>query len=86
MLNAILYVLAVMLFYDFSIHVIELFGLVPKFLNSRSLFSYYYPHFKYRKIPNGIQERSDWGLFYQRFWVAYWGIAFILLVVYIILK
>ncbi|MCX6721792.1 MAG: hypothetical protein NTY04_01175 [Candidatus Staskawiczbacteria bacterium] len=82
----ILYIIMVMIFWDFSCHVIELFGWVGKFLESNNIFSYYYPHFRYKKTPNGLVERKNWQKLYQRFWVTFWGLAFILIVVHIVIK
>jgi len=86
MLNIILYVLVVMIFWDFSLHLIELLGWAEKFIKSKSIFSYYYPHFRWKKTSTGPVERENWGKLYQRFWVTYWGLAFILLVIYLIFK
>jgi len=85
-LDFILYILAVMILWDFSLHILELFRLDDKFVRSKSIFSYYYPHFRWIKAPNGPVERSNWSSFYQRFWVAFWGSAFLLLIIYIIFK
>jgi hypothetical protein len=85
-IDIILYILAVMIFLDFSLHVFELFGLDVKFIRSKSIFSYYYPHFRWIKTPNGPIERPNWNLIYQRFWVTFWGLAFLLLIIYLIFK
>ena len=80
MLDFILYILLVMIFWDFSLHIIEWRGWVGKFTNSKSIFSYYYPHLYWMKTPNGPVERPNWRKVYNRFWVTFWGSAFILLV------
>jgi hypothetical protein len=81
----LLYVLATMIFWDFSIHVIELFDKQSLFLKSRSPFSYYYPHLSYKKSPQGPVLRENRNMLYQRFWVGYWGIALLLVLTYLIL-
>jgi len=83
-LDFILYILLAMIFWDFSAHLIELLGWVEKFTKSKSIFSYYYPHFRWMKVPNGVKERPDWRKKYQRFWVCFWGLAFIFLLIYIL--
>ncbi len=85
-LDFILYILAVMIFWDFSLHVIELLNLAPKFTRSKSIFSYYFPHLRWRKSLNGPIERENWRKLYNCFWTTYWGIAFILLIIYLIIK
>ncbi len=85
-LDIILYIVAIMIFWYFSLHVIELFGLDSRFIRSKSIFSYYYPHFRWIKSHNGPKERPKWNLFYQRFWVIFWGSAFFLLIIYLIFK
>lgn len=86
MIDFILYILAIMIFWDFSIHVIELFGWGRKFVESESMFSYYYPHLRWTKTPDGPRERPNWFKFYSKFWVIFWGLVFILLLIYIIFK
>jgi hypothetical protein len=83
-MDFILYILALMIFWDLSTHVIELFGLIEKFTKSKSIFSYYYPHFYWKKTPNGPVIRENWKKNYQIFWVLFWGVAFILIIVYIV--
>jgi hypothetical protein len=83
-MEIILYVLAVMIFWDFSTHVVELLGWQDKFKNSKSLWSYYYPHLRYKKGPSGPVERENGYLVYQRFWVTFWGTAFLLILIYIV--
>ncbi|KKU98921.1 MAG: hypothetical protein UY32_C0011G0006 [Candidatus Jorgensenbacteria bacterium GW2011_GWC1_48_8] len=77
-IDIILYILLVMIFWDFSCHVIKWLGGEEKFTRSKSIFSYYYPHFNWMKTPNGPVQRPNWRKYYDRFWVAYWGIAFVL--------
>lgn len=60
MLNLLLYILVIMIFWDLSIHLIELFGKAKKFVESKSIFSYYYPHFRHKKTPTGSVERENW--------------------------
>ena len=85
-MDFILWVLAVMIFWDFSTHVVEMFGWENKFLNSQNKLSYYYPHLSFKKTPTGPVRRENRGIIYQRFWVTYWGLAFILTVAAIILN
>lgn len=85
-IDFILYILAIMIFWDFSIHVIELFNWTSKFTKSKSIFSYYYPHLYWIKTPNGPVVRPNWQKLYQKFWTIYWGIAFLLLLIYLIFK
>jgi hypothetical protein len=85
-IDIILYILTIMIFWDFSSHVIQLLGFRDKFLKSKSLLSYYYPHFRWRKTPNGPIERKNGQKYYDIFWTLYWGLAFVLLLVYIFLK
>lgn len=85
-LDFILYILAAMIFWDFSCHVVELFKWDIKLLQSKSIFSYFYPHFRWRKTPNRPAERQNWQRLYQRFWVTFWGLAFILVLIYLIFK
>lgn len=69
-LDFILYILAVMIFYDFSCHYLRLtLGLE----RARKL-KYYWPTFLV-----GKEKR------YNIFWTTYWGIVFILLLIYILL-
>lgn len=84
--DIILYLLLVMIFWDFSLHVLELFGLDSKLIKSKSFLSYYYPHFRWIKTPSGPIARQNWFMFYQKFWVTFWGLAFMLLLIYIIFK
>jgi hypothetical protein len=83
-LDFILYILLAMIFWDFSTHTIEFLGWTRKFTESKSIFSYYYPHFYWMKTPSGPRERPNWRKFYQKFWVIFWGLAFILLLIYTI--
>lgn len=85
-LDFILYILLIMIFWDFSLHILELFKWDRKLINSKSFFSYYYPHFRWRKTPNGAIERQNWQILYQRFWITFWGLAFIFLLIYIMFK
>jgi len=85
-LDFLLYILIVMIFWDFSCHFIQLLGWAPRFTRNKSIFSYYYPHFRWKKTPNGPIEKENWRRLYDRFWTAFWGAAFILLVIYLISK
>jgi hypothetical protein len=85
-IDLILYILTAMVFWDFSCHIIELFGYREKFTKSKSVLSYYYPHFHWKKTPNGPVERKNWRKYYDYFWSLYWGIAFVLLLIYILFK
>ena len=84
--DSILYILGILIFWDFSLHVIELFHWDKFLIKSKSWFSYYYPHFRWIKTLNGSIERPNWNKFYQRFWVSFWGTALILLITYIVVK
>ncbi|MDE1874580.1 MAG: hypothetical protein KGI79_00050 [Patescibacteria group bacterium] len=85
-MQIILYILAAMIFWDLSIHVIELFGKAEKFSKSRSVLSYYYPHLYWKKTKAGPVVRENWQRLYQRFWVTYWGTAFVLIIVYMLIR
>lgn len=85
-IDLILYILLAMIFWDFSTHLIEGFGWVEKFIRSKSIFSYCYPHFYWMKTPNGPRERPNWNKLYQKFWITYWGLAFLLLIIYLVFK
>ncbi|MEX2090566.1 MAG: hypothetical protein WD989_00310 [Candidatus Paceibacterota bacterium] len=85
-IDFILYTLAIMIFWDFSLHVIEMLGWVGKFTKSSFFLSYYYPHFYWKKTPDGPIVRENWQKPYQIFWVSFWGSGFSLMVIYIILK
>jgi len=66
--NLIPYILAIMIFYDFSNHLLELIFGREK---ARKLFKLYWPTFKDRKR-------------YTYFWTTYWGIAFLLTMIYLL--
>lgn len=83
MTDYILYILAIMIFWDLSIHVIDKFKMGIWFKNSKSKLSYYYPHF-WGKPPFVSEECGR--MRYDYFWISYWGIALTLLITYIILK
>jgi|GEM_PF-1870844 len=85
-LDILLYIVAAMTFYDFTIHVIEYLKWQHYFLGSRSPFSYYYPHFAFKKVSGGFTNRENFYTVYQTFWTVYWGLAFLLVVAYLILK
>lgn len=85
-LDFVLYFLAVMIFWDFSLHVIMLFGWEVKLTRSKSIFSYYFPHLYWKKTLNGPVQRENRRKIYDRFWTAYWGLAFIILIIYLIIK
>ncbi|MBI2632412.1 hypothetical protein HYW75_05390 [Candidatus Pacearchaeota archaeon] len=73
-LGWILYLLIIMVFYDLSLHIIEL--LVG--LKKAKKFRPYYPNFEIKGKWNFI--------YYTAFWIIYWGIAFILLIIYLIIN
>jgi hypothetical protein len=85
-IDILLYILLAMTFWDFSLHLIERFGYRQKFLESKSVFSYYYPHFYNKKTKNGLIERPNGRRIYDNFWMVHWGLAFALLVAFLILK
>ena len=85
-INWVLYIVTGMIFWDFSLHVLDILDWSPKFTHSKSIFSYYYPHFRFKKTPNGPVERDNWYSFYTKFWVAYWGIAFVLMASYLVFR
>lgn len=74
-----------MIFWDLSLHVLSLLGLEKKVIGHSSIFSYYYPNFRWRRTSDGLVERpeQEWKPIYQKFWVSYWGLAFILLIFYL---
>ena len=66
------YVLAVMIFYDFSLHLLELILGTGR---ARKL-----PYSPYRMLlTKGDFDRKK----YTIFWTGYWGIALILILIYI---
>jgi len=93
-IDLILYILAVMIFWDFTIHVIDKRDRKYKLSNqfnrmweqrlkkSKSFLSYYYPHF-WGKKP--VSDEQAWKR-YDYFWLIYWGTATVLLIIYIIFK
>ena len=85
-IDIILYIVLGMIFWDFSAHVIELFKWDSKFVRSKSVFSYYYPHLSVKKTVSGPVQRPHWQNLYQRFWVGFWGTGFVLLFIYRILR
>ena len=87
-IESIPFVLAAMILWDLSLHVLKLFGFERKFLESTSVLSYYYPHFRWKKTPNGPLERleQEWRPIYDMFWTCYWGVAFVLLLAYLYLR
>jgi len=74
-IDIILYIITLMIFYDFSIHLVYLFKKEEFFLK--------------RKL-NWWPKWDMWGkkerMFYQIFWNTYWGSAFILMVLYLIFR
>ena len=70
-----------MILWDLSIHIIDKFKWRNKFIESKSIFSYYYPHF-WGKYPYVNEEHGRKR--YDYFWITYWGTALILLIIYII--
>ncbi len=94
-LDYIPYLIALMTFWDFSIHVIdwrdrkyEKSGKHTetwffRMLNSKSVFSYYYPHF-WGKPPHVSQDLKNRR--YDIFWISFWGTAFLLTVIYILTR
>jgi len=85
-MDIILYLLLGVTFWDFSLHLIERLGWRQKFLESRSIFSYYYPHFFDKKTKSGLITRHNGQKLYDIFWIVHWGLAFLLLLIYIIFK
>lgn len=66
MISFIPYILALMIIYDFSIHLIYLLGMEEFFLKRKIN---YWPEWEGRK--------------YQVFWSIFWGIALVLILIYI---
>lgn len=67
----LLYVALIMVFYDFSLHLLELiFG-----LKNAEKIKIYWPKFEI----NGKFSRK----FYTSFWTLYWGIAILLIIIYL---
>lgn len=78
-LDFILYIITIMIFYDFSLHIVDLLRSYKKIkrrmhpLPIGTLFDY---------ISKGnIEKRQQ---IRQIFWNIYWGIAFILMLIYFI--
>ena len=67
-LDVILYIVGVMIFYDFSLHLLRLIMGLEK---ARKI-KYYWPTFLIGKTKR-----------YEIFWAVYWGIALVLVIVYI---
>ena len=65
-LKTVLYILAIMIFYDLSIHLLYMAGFEQFFLKRKIN---YWPELHGKK--------------YQVFWAAYWGIAFIIILIYL---
>lgn len=74
-LDFILYILAGMIFYDFSLHAIEFLGWDKWFMERKNLFSYYYP----------VWKGEDWRARYTRDWTIYWGVASVLILTFILI-
>jgi len=72
MKEIILYVLLLMILYDFSLHLLEL---IIGSECARKI-KYYWPKFE----TKGKFDRKK----YTKFWICYWGAALILLVVYLL--
>ena len=74
MINTIiLSILVLMIFYDFSLHLIEVLGWEKFLYPRRNIFSYYWP------VASNRQH-------YNIGWTVYWGVAFLLMLVYIAIK
>jgi len=96
MIYFIPYILLLMIFWDFTIHVIDKrdrkFFLSnqytmmwrEKMKNSKFFFSYYYPYFWGKKKLVSSDEQG-WKR-YDYFWLSYWGTATILLIFYLIFR
>ena len=68
MKEIIIYVLTIMVFYDFHLHLIEI-----KFGNqTKSMPKWYY-------WPPAKIFKNEAEKFYNYFWTTYWGVAFVLL-------
>lgn len=88
------YIILLMTFWDFSVHIIDKRDRKyrirneyhktwhKKIIGSSSYISYYYPHF-WGKKP--VSEEQAWKR-YDYFWLAYWGAASTLLLIYIIFR
>jgi hypothetical protein len=72
-----------MIFWDLSIHIIDKFKKGKKFIESKSIFSYYYPHF-WGKPPQVNREIGQ--VRYDNFWITYWSVALVLLIIYIFFR
>ena len=93
-INVIPYIIMIMTFWDFTIHVIDKrdrkYRLIYqwnnvwaiKLIKSNSFLSYYYPHF-WGKKP--VTDKQAWKR-YDYFWLIYWGSATVLLFIYIIFR
>lgn len=73
-MKILVYVVLLMVLYDFSVHVIFMFHKEDFFL-SRHL--NYWPEWKDKTVSK---------VRYQQFWTIYWGVAAILLLIYLINK
>lgn len=73
MINSIILgILVIMIFYDFTLHLIETLELEKFFYPRRNIFSYYWPVAKSRQV-------------YNIGWTIYWGTAFLLIIIYVLL-
>jgi hypothetical protein len=79
-LDFILYILAGMIFYDFSLHVYDLLHAFKKTKAKHPLGAYLI--FDY--FSKGNEEKK--AKVYQVFWTIYWGLAFILLLAYLLFR
>ena len=68
----LIYIVLAMIVYDFSIHLIFLLKKQDFFLD-RGL--NYWPEWK---------DDKNATVYYQRFWTAYWGLAWVLLILYLV--
>ncbi len=91
-MDLILYILLAMVFWDFTIHIIDRHdrkynfderSWSGKMRKSKLIFSRYYPFFWGK--DNQLNQKLGWEK-YDRFWLTYWGTAIILLLIYIIFK
>lgn len=71
-MKALAWIVLTMIIYDWSVHLIFLFGKQKAFMNRKLN---YWPEWK---------DKTKSKLRYQQFWSLFWGIAFVLLLIYLL--
>jgi len=80
MIEIIPYILAVMILWDFSLHIYDLLHVFNKTKAKHPMGAYLI----YDYFAKGNQEKRK--KVKQVFWTIYWGIAFILILIYLIAR